>query len=837
MNGINGYCDERYRALIKTGFIVKTLLASCLLSYWAGRAARPLLFQSQHPELESPKGSSFSFEGRKYPAYLPQTFKTPRKASSSSWLLNARDTMTLIAEDNTDIEDNKSDGCGVECQVEDDEDDDDDDDEEEAEAEHLMVDIKNVDDSFLNSERRLANALLELVSEAKLTILSYHCIGLVPKGVSCVGLLKKNYVSLHTWPERGVISLDLCVGGTSASLFPLMPIIERIFGVPQASHLSSDLSGKKIEVKWARKFRGFDHDERINDLSLFVVNDLGPDRKTEVVTVQTDYQTINIFDFEFKSTKTSINLNSLLHHTGFHDPKEPLVHRPDRIILLDGWLQSTLHDEAAYHEALVHPAMFAHEAPKRVAIIGGGEGATLREVLKHNTVEEAIMIEIDEKMVNVSRQYIPEWSDCSDLEGSANWCVDDPRSTMYYEDALAWFMNRYSNGNSTAEPIDVIIVDALDPESEIPFSKALYSDKTLMEAFNNAMPSDGIIIMQLGETPQLFAADETRSKFKNRVVTEKLLEEVGFESVHAYEESHCGFGGSWEFMVGFKSWSSRKRWYANPAEVELAMQKRGVRTKSGQSPFHYFNGATMASYQVPSRSVENVFCRRQPVPPSCKTYMYNPERPNVPTSLLEVKASSLGENAGRGLFTKVDIPKGSYIGGEVAGATIRFFPSTREVIDGLYTSCNATERELEVLEYYMDGYGFTSRKFGKAEVFVDASILTFVNHGCNGTYNTGRVTKVNELTADLETPIDELNGRIHSDSLFDPVIDRHLFSSITDASIRDIKAGEEILDNYLNFIGSDGDWANDVSDLRKQCNGEKTKDSVNEYEDCYASGD
>ncbi len=120
-----------------------------------------------------------------------------------------------------------------------------------------------------------------------------------------------------------------------------------------------------------------------------------------------------------------------------------------------------MHDEAAYHEALVHPAMFAHEAPKRVAIIGGGEGATLREVLKHNTVEEAIMIEIDEKMVNVSRQYIPEWSDCSDLEGSANWCVDDPRSTMYYEDALAWFMNRYSNGNSTAEPIDVIIVDAL----------------------------------------------------------------------------------------------------------------------------------------------------------------------------------------------------------------------------------------------------------------------------------------------------------------------------------------------------------------------------------------
>ena len=119
------------------------------------------------------------------------------------------------------------------------------------------------------------------------------------------------------------------------------------------------------------------------------------------------------------------------------------------------------------------------------------------------------------------------------------------------------------------------------------------------------------------------------------------------------------------------------------------------------------------SYQVPSRAVENVFCRRQPVPPSCtnEAYIYNPERPNIPTSSFEVNASTLGENAGRGLFTKVDIPKGSYIGCEVAGDVIRFFPSTCEVIDGLYATCDATEKDLEVLDYYMDGYGFTSRKF------------------------------------------------------------------------------------------------------------------------------
>jgi spermidine synthase len=129
--------------------------------------------------------------------------------------------------------------------------------------------------------------------------------------------------------------------------------------------------------------------------------------------------------------------------------------------MLDGVLQSSLFHEAAYHEALVHPALFSHSNPKRVAIVGGGEGATLRETLKHNTVEEAVMIDIDEKMVNVSRQHIPEWSDCSDIVGSASWCGDDPRAKIYYEDALNWFKTRYSDGGNSDMLLDVIIMDAL----------------------------------------------------------------------------------------------------------------------------------------------------------------------------------------------------------------------------------------------------------------------------------------------------------------------------------------------------------------------------------------
>ena len=182
----------------------------------------------------------------------------------------------------------------------------------------------------------------------------------------------------------------------------------------------------------------------------------------QVVSVETDFQRIDIYDILFPHEGSLESYKKSLSNDDSYEARNPFLFRPDRVLTLDGWLQSSLFFEAVYHEALVHPALFAHPNPKRVAVIGGGEGATLREVLKHKTVKDAIMIEIDEMLVNVSRVHIPEWSDCSDLVGSSSWCIDDPRAELYYEDAFQWFMERFSSdGSQQAESIDVIILDAL----------------------------------------------------------------------------------------------------------------------------------------------------------------------------------------------------------------------------------------------------------------------------------------------------------------------------------------------------------------------------------------
>lgn len=89
---------------------------------------------------------------------------------------------------------------------------------------------------------------------------------------------------------------------------------------------------------------------------------------------------------------------------------------------------------------------------------------------------------------------------------------------------------------------------------------------------------------------------------------------------------------------------------------------------------------------------------------------------------------------------------------------------------------------------------------------------------------------MDEASADLSKPIESLDGKFHGSSLFDPVVDRHLFRSV-DTSNEFIPAGEELLDNYLAFIGGEESWAADVNDLRAQCSGQATEGSVTEYEE------
>ena len=117
-----------------------------------------------------------------------------------------------------------------------------------------------------------------------------------------------------------------------------------------------------------------------------------------------------------------------------------------RVFALDGITQTIENFEFMYHEMLVHVAMFSHPNPEKVLIIGGGDGGTLREVLRHNCVKEAVMCEIDEEVVIAAKKYLP----------SLSCAMNDERASILFKDGAA-YVSQFD------DYFDVIIIDSTDP--------------------------------------------------------------------------------------------------------------------------------------------------------------------------------------------------------------------------------------------------------------------------------------------------------------------------------------------------------------------------------------
>ncbi len=151
-------------------------------------------------------------------------------------------------------------------------------------------------------------------------------------------------------------------------------------------------------------------------------------------------------------------------------------------LILDGKMQSTMADEWIYHEALVHPAMITHPRPSKVAIIGGGEGATAREVLRHRCVERTVMVDLDEEVVKISLRYLNK------MGGKA---LKDPRLTLIYGDGRKFI-------EGTNDVFDVIVVDVTDPLSGGP-SYLLYTKEFYKEVYRK-LSDEGVMVTQATST-------------------------------------------------------------------------------------------------------------------------------------------------------------------------------------------------------------------------------------------------------------------------------------------------------------------------------------------------
>jgi spermidine synthase len=270
-----------------------------------------------------------------------------------------------------------------------------------------------------------------------------------------------------------------------------------------------------------------------------------------------------MIDFRGESRSQMYPISETLISTHTHYQQVLIAQSPGygKMLFLDGTLQTAEADEHIYHEALIHPAMVAHPNPRSVFIAGGGEGAVLRDVLRHNTVEKVVMVDIDRELIALVKEYLPEW------HGSA---FDDPRVEVLHDDARAHLLTH-------PDTYDCIYGDLPDPTEGGP-AAALFT-RDFFDLVKARLNPGGLYALQ---------AEPSEAGWCRAHIT--IIKELqqSFTWVKPYQALLPSFGEAWGFAVASNTAYDER---FTPQAIDHTLHERtcqGLRFYDGETHMHMF---------------------------------------------------------------------------------------------------------------------------------------------------------------------------------------------------------------------------------------------------------
>lgn len=276
-----------------------------------------------------------------------------------------------------------------------------------------------------------------------------------PGGVTGTVLLAESHLAIHTWPETGSVTIDVYV-----------------------CNFSDDNSGKARQLMegvitaFAPKRVLRQHLMR-GDISMATACDKAAQEQqpeTDANWVQEQLTPNSRFGYRATATEkrqTPFQKLELLETLEF-----------GKVLRLDGRFMTSEKEEFFYHEAMVHPAAMAHPAPRKALIVGGGDGGAAEELLKHPSIERVVLAELDEAVVQFSREH---------LQAVHRGALDDPRVQVSIGDGMALV-------DSTDERFDLAFMDLTDPDTP---ASALYASESLAR-MKRVLTPDGALVLHLG---------------------------------------------------------------------------------------------------------------------------------------------------------------------------------------------------------------------------------------------------------------------------------------------------------------------------------------------------
>jgi len=237
------------------------------------------------------------------------------------------------------------------------------------------------------------------------------------------------------------------------------------------------------------------------------------------------------------------------------------THAFGKVLFLDGYVQSAQKDEHIYHECLIQPAMLSHPNPKKVLVIGAGEGATAREILYHPSVERVVLIDLDEELINLCKTH---------LDTFHRGAFDHPKVELRFQDG-------YSYLKECGEQFDIIVIDVVDAIEEGP-AQALYTREFYNFLRTECLTPDGLVVVQSMEMNDVDLHDDWH-------VHREMAQ--SFKHVCSYAAFVPSFWSKWRYTVASDTIDPN---IITQEQLDQAIQVRGIDDK-----LNYFSGEVFTS--------------------------------------------------------------------------------------------------------------------------------------------------------------------------------------------------------------------------------------------------
>lgn len=411
---------------------------------------------------------------------------------------------------------------------------------------HILVEFIGCSPEVLNDVSVIETSMVEAAQKAGATVIQSTFHHFSPFGVSGVVVIQESHLAIHTWPEYQYAAVDLFTCGDTVDPWISFDHLKQAFQAKQHSALEMYRGAlsllKRIDFK-AKASR----------------------KQLEQALVAPKFQR-NLW-FTDKDENQAMSLrhtgNVLFNETSPYQQVRVLEsYSHGKFLAINNMVMATERDEFHYHEMMVHPAFQTHQAPKRVLVIGGGDGGTIREVFKYPSVEKVVMVEIDEAVVRAAKEHLPKLS-CE---------FQNPKLELRIGDGIEYMKNAES------ESFDVILVDGSDPVGP---AEGLFSEAFYQNCFR-VLRKDGILVSQ-GESPMFHekAFVDLNACLKRIFGKDKTHTMLFFMSTYPT--------GMWSLQMAVKG-------AKHPKDASLDQARNFAKEKK----LRYYNeGVHMAAFQLP----------------------------------------------------------------------------------------------------------------------------------------------------------------------------------------------------------------------------------------------